>query len=294
MNHLELVQLTALMERSRGNPAVVIAVVDGPVALDHPDLASVSIRELPGKPSGACHWANSFSCVHGTFVAGILFARPGSGAPAICPACTLFPRPIFSESRKPNEPAPTATPEELAAAIFDSVSAGARIINLSAALVQPSPKGDRKLFQALNYAAHHGVITVAATGNQGTLGSSSITRHPWVIPVAACDPQGRTLTQSNIGRSTGRTGLSAPGQQITSLGTNRRLQTFSGTSAAAPFVTGAIALLWSEFPNVSAAEIRLAVTHPGPKRQPSIVPPLLNAWAAYQAMASTHLARKIS
>ena len=39
----------------------------------------------------------------------------------------------------------------------------------------------------MNHAAHRGVITVAAAGNQGTVGSSAITRHPWVIPVAACD-----------------------------------------------------------------------------------------------------------
>ena len=88
---------------------------------------------------------------------------------------------------------PSATPEELAEAIIDSVDAGARVINLSSALVRPSPKGESKLEEALNHAAQRGVITVAAAGNQGTVGSSAITRHPWVIPVAACDIQGRPL-----------------------------------------------------------------------------------------------------
>ena len=60
---------------------------------------------------------------------------------------------------------------------------------------------------------------VAAAGNQGTVGSSVITRHPWVIPVIACDLQGRPTTESNLGSSIGRRGLAAPGENIASLGT---------------------------------------------------------------------------
>ena len=179
---------------------------------------------------------------------------------------------------------PNATPEELAEAIVDSVDAGARIINLSSALAQPSPKAESKLEEALNYAAHRRVIIVAAAGNQGTVGSSAITRHPYVIPVAACNGQGRPLSESNLGDSIGRRGLSAPGENITSLGTNGKPQTFGGTSAAAPFVTGVIALLWSEFPGASAAQIKLAVTQAGTRRRKTIAPPLLDAWAAHQAI----------
>jgi hypothetical protein len=44
-------------------------------------------------------------------------------------------------------------------------------------------------------------------------------------------------------------------------------RTFGGTSVAAPFVTGAIALLWSEFPTATAALIKFAVAHAsGPRR----------------------------
>ena len=64
---------------------------------------------------------------------------------------------------------PSATPEALAAAITESVKAGARVLNLSVALVQPSSKGERDLEEALNYAAKRNVILVAAAGNQGTI-----------------------------------------------------------------------------------------------------------------------------
>jgi len=294
MSPLDLVQLTELMERSQGAPEIEVALIDGPVALNHPDLANAPIRELPGQPKAACQLADSLACTHGTFVAGMLSARRGSAAPAICSGCTLLLRPIYTEVLNGNGQMPSATAEELAEAIIDTVSAGARVINLSSALVQPSAKGERKLEEALNHAAHHGVITVAAAGNQGTVGSSAITCHPWVIPVAACDMQGRPLSASNLGSSIGRRGLSAPGENVTSLGTNGKPQTFGGTSAAAPFVTGAIALLWSEFPGASAAQVKLAVTQAGIARRGTIAPPLLNAWAAYQVMASAHRGRKAS
>jgi subtilisin family serine protease len=138
------------------------------------------------------------------------------------------------------------------------------------------------------------VITVAAAGNQGTVGSSAITRHPWVIPVAACDTRGKPLSESNLGRSIGRRGLSAPGKNVTSLGTNGQPQTFGGTSAAAPFVTGAIALLWSEFPGATAAQIKLVTTQANLAGRGTIAPPVLDAWAAYQTMAAVHRGRRFS
>jgi subtilisin family serine protease len=294
MSPIELVRLSALMEHTQGRPEIAVGLVDGPVALDHPDLAGASIRALPGKTKGACSLADSVACTHGTFVAGILSARRGSAAPAICPGCTLLLRPIFVEVLNGNGQMPSATPEELAEAIIDSVDGGARVINLSSALVQPSPRGENKLEQAFNYAARRGVITVAAAGNQGMVGSSAITRHPWVIPVAACDAQARPLNESNLGSSIGRRGLSAPGKNVTSLGTKGKPQTFAGTSAAAPFVTGTIALLWSEFPGATAARIKLAVTQAGVPRRGAIAPPVLDAWAAYQAMASADGGRRVS
>jgi subtilisin family serine protease len=288
MDALSLVKLPSLMKLTRGRPGIAIGLIDGPVAENHPDLASQNIREIPGKVGGTCTQVTSAACIHGTLVAGVLSARRSSSAPAICPDCTLLVRPIFSETNPANGGMPSATPEELAEAIIDCVNAGARVLNLSAALAQPSSKkGERDLQQALDYAASRGAILVAAAGNQGMLGSSAITRHPSVIPVAACDPQGWLLSESNLGSSIGRRGLMAPGVAITSLGTNAKLQTFGGTSAAAPFVTGTIALLWSEFPRADANQLKLAVTQAWSTRQRAIAPPLLDAWAAYQTMNST-------
>lgn len=294
MGPLDLVNLTPLMARTTGRAEIKIGLIDGPVAVDHPDLAGQNVREVPGKQSGACSTASSLACMHGTFVAGMLSAKRGSPAPAICPDCTLLVRPIFSETASTNWDMPSAKPEELASAIIETVNAGARLINLSAALAQPSAKGERELEQALDYAAKHNVIITVAAGNQGTVGSSVLTRHPWAIPVAACDLQGRLTAESNLGSSIGRHGLTAPGKDITSLGTDGKPQTSGGTSAAVPFVTGAIALLWSEFPSASASAVKLAVTGVGPPSRKTVVPPLLDAWAAYQALTSAQNGRKAS
>jgi subtilisin family serine protease len=284
-NLLDLVNLTPLMELTSGRREIIIGLVDGPVVIGHPDLASENVREIPGRIGGACIQASSPACMHGTFVAGILCAKRSSAAPAICPGCTLLMRPIFFETRVAEELIPSATPEELAAAIIECINAGARLVNLSAALAQvPSAKGERALGQALDYAANRGVIVVAAAGNQGTVGSTAITRHPWVIAIIACDRRGRPLNESNFGNSIGRRGLSAPGEGITSLGTNSNAVPSGGTSVAAPFVTGAIALVWSEFPDAGAGQIKLAVTRAHAQRRPTIVPALLNAWAIHAAM----------
>jgi hypothetical protein len=54
-------------------------------------------------------------------------------------------------------------------------------------------------------------------------------------------------------------------------------------------VTGAVALIWSEFPDAGAAAIKLAVISPaallGGARRNSLMPPLLDAWSSYQALA---------
>jgi subtilisin family serine protease len=283
MGPLDLVKLTQLMQRTSGRAEVKLALIDGPLAMDNPDLTGRSIRKIGKDAAAACSRASSFACMHGTFVAGILSARRGSVAPAICPHCTLLLRPIFPESISINGDIPSATPEELASAILESVEAGANVINLSAALAHSSPAGAHELETALSYAARHHVLVVAAAGNQGTVGSSIITGHPWVISVISCDLQGRPTPQSNLGRSVGAWGLAAPGENIVSLGSDGKSQTSSGTSAAAPFVSGTIALLWSAFPNATAAQIKGAVLHARTTRR-TIVPPLLNAEIAFATL----------
>lgn len=287
MNLLELNKLSGLMQRTTGSPDIVVGLIDGPVAIDHPELSTAVVREVPGKTGGGCTRYDSIACQHGTFVAGILSARRTSACPAICPDCTLVVRPIFSEAESRNGHMPSATPAELAKAIIETINVGARVINLSAALIHPTASGERQLEEAIGYAAQRGTMIVAAAGNQGIIGSSAITRHAWLIPVVACDQDGRPVADSNLGNSIGRHGFMAPGKNVTSISVNNRLITLDGTSVAAPFVTGAIALLFSEFPGLTGSQMKIALAQAHPHGRFSIVPPLLNAFAAYQFIQST-------
>jgi subtilisin family serine protease len=88
--------------------------------------------------------------------------------------------------------------------------------------------------------------------------------------------------------------LSAPGDGITSLGSDGQSFTSGGTSVAVPFVTGAIALLWSEFPAATAAQIKLAVNQIATQRRAAVVPPLLDAAAAYQILLTTNARRRLA
>ncbi len=94
-DYLDLVKLTPLMKLTSGRPEITIGLIDGPLVMNHPDLANENIREVPGKMRGACAQASSATCMHGTFIAGILSGKRNSPAPAICPDCLLLVRPPF-------------------------------------------------------------------------------------------------------------------------------------------------------------------------------------------------------
>ena len=265
------------MELTAGAPRIKIGLIDGPVALDHSDLDNERIIPVSDEHSASCNLKNSAACIHGTFIAGILSAKRSSDAPALCPDSTLLVRPIFSENSEGDMP--STNPFELASAIVDCVDSGAVLINLSSGISDPTPKGKGQLLESLEYASAHGVLVIAAAGNQGVVGGSAITSHPWVIPVAACDFSGKPMNMSNLGRRIGRQGLRAPGANLLSLGSQGESISLEGTSVACPLVTGTIVLLWSLFPTLSSSDIKYFMTNR--YRQKTVVPPLLDAWATY-------------
>ena len=283
---IALVNVRPLMNRSSGDAAVRVALIDGPVALDHEELSHASVEGVPADWRAACARAGSEACVHGTLVAGVLGASRDSGAPGICPSCTLLVRPIFTDDGPSNPRGAQATLDEVAMAVIECVDAGAHIINISASLAEPSCTNERCVSDSLGYAMRRGRIVVVAAGNQGAIGSSVITRHPWVIPVVACDRHGRPTRDSNLSHSIGRRGVAAPGEEICSLASRGGLQHFSGTSAAAPFVSGTCALLWSVFPRARGNDIRSAILH-RPTRRGMLVPPILDAEIAFGLLSGT-------
>jgi len=284
------------MKLSTGNPDIRIGLIDGPIDYAHPAFQGSRIRSVKESQLAACKSASSIACRHGTFVGGILCAKRGLSAPAICPGCTLLLRPIFMDETLTNNRdiiLPSTTPEELSNAIIEVVDAQVKIINLSLGLSTSSLMTYSRLQEAYDYARLHGTIIVAASGNQGNIGSISLINNQWIIPVAACDEYGQLDPMSNFGPSIGNRGLMAPGVNITSTSSGKGGGGYiqmSGTSFAAPFVTGALALLWSIFPKVTAAEIIRAIRTANSSyghRKSSIIPPLVDIEAAWNVLKSS-------
>ncbi|WP_428488261.1 S8 family serine peptidase [Rhodopila sp.] len=267
------------MQRSGGCAEVAVALIDGPVAQDHPALAQTRIEPL-GPPVATTVPCTSAACAHGTFIAGILGAQRGGMTAGICPDCTLLLRPIFAGD------APCATAAELADAIIECTNAGARVINISAALGRAGAAETARLSAVLDHAMRRGAVVAAAAGNDGAIGGSALTRHPWVIAVAGSDRAGRPLDDCNLGHSIGR-GLAAPGERMQGLGPAGATMWAGGSSTATALVSGAAALLASLARGISAAALRAALV---PQRRPTLVPPLLDAAAAWQTLTGAEMA----
>ncbi|MCD8482211.1 MAG: S8 family serine peptidase [Verrucomicrobia bacterium] len=137
----------------------------------------------------------------------------------------------------------------LAAGIVAAVDAGAQVINASLGGYQNSAI----LAAAVQYAAQHGVIMVAAAGNDGSGRPLFPAAYPEVIAVAAHDAARQNAPFSNHGN---HIDLSAPGVGLYTLWTDQQWVVFDGTSAAAPLVAAAAATLLSAEPHLSSLQVR--------------------------------------
>lgn len=273
---LDLVNLTPLMLITRGSPEVRIGLIDGAVDVKHRGFGSpTGIKQVLPKST-----IGSLDLAHGTFVAGILVSRSGLDAPGICPDCRMLVCPVLRD----NFP---VTGQDVAHAMVDLVDEGVCIINISASMFESSASERAALEEALDYVRARRVLIIAAAGNEGRAVESPLISHPWVLCVSASAVDGRPSNSSNTALTLGRYGLSAPGEDIPGLAPGGGTTIGGGTSAAAPFVTGAAALLWSCFPTASSQNVRRALLWAGGASRRGIVPPLLDAHSAYRLLESS-------
>jgi subtilisin family serine protease len=151
---------------------------------------------------------------------------------------------------------------DAAEAIDYAVSHGALVINAS----WGGPAPSQALYHSISQAGDQGALFVAAAGNEGENADSSPEYPaafdlPNVISVAASDPEDQLLYFSNYGRRT--VDLAAPGEEIYSTSTTRggvpAYATYSGTSMAAPFVSGGAALYLARHPGSSPQKVKDAL-----------------------------------
>jgi len=239
---LKVIQIEQAWDITRGDPRVIIAVIDDAIDIDHPDLMG---NLLPGwdfvagdnDPSPS----NDSSCgsePHGTSVAGVIAATGNNhqGIAGVSHHSRIIPLRIGCTYQARYE----------RDAVEYAIRHGAQIINASYGGVTFSP------FQheIINMLEENDVLMVVSAGNYhanndrapvypASLGS------PNVIAVAASDAAGVLAHWSNYGMSS--VDIAAPGVNLTTTRFDRsalkNYGSFTGTSAAAPVVSGIAALL---------------------------------------------------
>jgi subtilisin family serine protease len=266
--YYDLINAPAGWAIERGRPAIIVAVLDTGVDLDHPDLQSkiwTNAREVVGNGidddgNGCIDDVHGCDFVplppssdpsddhgHGTMVAGILGAGSdnGLGVAGTAWAATVMPVKVLDSTG-------AGTASDVAQGIVYAAKSGAQVINMS--MARPSPS--RALEEAVKEAHDSfGVILVAATGNEGQEGVGYPAAYPAVIAVSAfdhSDPNSRA-SFSNWGP---QVNVAAPGVDVFSTHLGGGYATGEGTSFATAFVSGLVALLLSQDSSRSDDDIR--------------------------------------
>lgn len=252
--HLDALRVPEAHRISTGK-GVIVAVVDTGVQADHPDLAGQVLDGTRVADPGDRGKVDEDN--HGTGVAGLIAARGGgpNRALGIAPDAK-----ILSVATPIGAFGGTGVGE----AIRWAVDHGASVINLSLSGRYAAPS----VVEAVRYALQKDVVVVAAAGNldtgDTTIGSPA--RILGVLAVSAVDREGRFWSGGVRGP---QMGIAAPGTDILTLSNSADdgrpggyLKVPGGTSAAAPIVAGAAALVRARFPDLSAANVinRLLVT----------------------------------
>lgn len=212
---------------STGSASVTIAILDSGVDFNHLDLAS---KLVPGYDFVNNDSNPQDDYGHGTHVAGIAAAASnnGMGIAGVSWGARIMPIKVLNASGG-------GTFANVAAGIIWATDQGAQVINLSLGGNNPS----QVLQDAINYADSRGVVLVAAAGNSGSNFVLYPARYPQVIAVGATDASNAHAGFSNYGPELD---LSAPGDFIYSTMIGGYGYS-SGTSMAAPFVSGLAAIL---------------------------------------------------
>ena len=224
----------------QGSPQVTVAVVDGGVDLSHPDLVN---NLLPGYNFVENNTTPADDIGHGTHVAGIIAASlDGQGVVGVAPLVKILPVRVMSNG--------SGSISTIATGIRWAADR-AQVINLSLG----GPSNSSVLRDAINYAVNtKGRLVVAAAGNDGATGNQVEypAAYPGVVAVAAVDGADQHASFSNSGSYVS---LAAPGVNILSTVIGGNYARSSGTSMAAPHVSGLAGMVWSLDQSFTSAQV---------------------------------------
>ncbi len=245
-----------------GDPAIIIAIADSGLRLDHVEFQSGLWVNVDDPPDGLDNDGNGFiddtigwdfmnsdndpspTSGHGTHVAGIAGAQINNAAGiAGMSNCTIMPLQVFNGL--------SGTWEAIAEAITYATDNGAHIVNYSGG----GGGGAGILQTAVQYAWDNDVTVVAAAGNDGSNISYFPAAYPQTIAVSATGENDIYYTASNRGPWMD---VCAPGIAVFStwIGGPADYNYETGTSMATPHVAGLVGLMYSLNPNIQVEEVR--------------------------------------
>lgn len=249
-----------------GSPDVVVAVIDSGVDFTHPDLSSAIWNNPADPPDGVDNDGNGLIddshgwnfasnsndlrdiAAHGTHVAGIIAAtrNNATGIAGVASGVKIMAIQIHTLD--------FLSASAVTRGIYYAADHGAKVINLSLG----GPENFWESRVAIDYAISKGALVVASAGNGSDTGYNYPAIYQNVLAVAALDQADRRAGFSNYGSWVD---ISAPGRDILSTvppdrASGQYYLAGSGTSQAAPIVSGVAALVISQNPTWTPQQVR--------------------------------------
>lgn len=242
---------------------VKVAVIDSGMDGSHPDLKGAVIGGTDisgaGKPNG--QEGIGATPEHGTLVATLLAGRGhvpeddkeagrSDGVLGVAPRAELLTVSTWLGSENP---AGVGVDQQIPEAVRWAVDNGAKVINMS--LTSSTTSWPQSWDSAFLYAEQKDVVIVAAAGNRagGTFQSGAPATIPGVLTVAGLDRQGNASRDASSQSIV--IGVAAPAENLVGGLPGGLYAEWSGTSGAAPLVSGVVALIRAKYPQMSAAQV---------------------------------------
>ena len=234
-----------------GDGKTIVAVLDSGVDHTHPDLAGQVVPRGCEAFAAGCTTGTAApldTIGHGTHVAGIIGAKTNN---ALGVASVTGGRVSILAVRLSARATSTVNGADALRAVVYAVDNGAKVINMSFGGRCGTPQSD-PWREAVDYAHNRDVLIVVSAGNDGECVEGRYpASDPRVLAVAAVDREGFQPSFSSRGPYVS---VAAPGVSIHSTYLNGGYATVSGTSMAAPHVSGLAALLY-QVPGATAAKV---------------------------------------